>query len=1172
MTSLEDFLTHLASLNIRLMPDGNQLRYSAPRDAVTPELREQLSARKSEILEFLRKTGLRPGSHEAPVRRCSREGDIPLSFAQQRLWFLDQFEPGNAYYNLLWALHLRGHLRVPVLEQSLNEIVRRHEVLRTTFSLREDGTPIQIIHPYSAAKVRVNDLQTLPELTQMREVRKAAAQEIQLPFDLEKGPLLRPPLFRLSNETHVLLLVMHHIVTDGWSMGIFIRELTAIYQSFSQGTPASLPELSVQYADFAVWQREWLRGKHLEKHLLYWKEQLAGAPPVLELPSDRPRPAKLTYRGSAEHFHISPDVTEKLSALSRQKGVSLFMTLFAAFNTLLFRYTGQKDMVIGSTTAGRNHKAIENLIGFFVNNLVLRSDMSGDPCFSELLTSVRQVTLDAYAHQDMPFEQLVDALGAERNLSHTPLFQVMFVWRNFPFENLQLPDLHVNLLETETFTALYDLNLLMMKTDTGMAATLEYSTDLFDRSTISRMIGHFQTLLEGVAEEPDHKISELPVLTRAERVQLLEEFNDTQAAYPGNKTISDLFEEQAEETPDNIAVVFKETRLKYWELNKQSNGLAWYLKETHDVRPGEFIAVILDRTEQMISVLLGILKAGAAYVPIDPCYPHERIRYILEDSGCRIILTETEYESLVSEQLCDTTRESKKVINIRTIDAGKTEDLPSISAPDNPAYVIYTSGSTGQPKGCVITHRNVVRLMKNDRFHFEFGPDDVWVVAHSFCFDFSVWEMYGALLYGGKVIVATHEDVQDPQLFLQLIRKHRVSLLNQTPAAFYNLIEAEADEAQHDLDDHLRYVIFGGDKLNPIYLQSWAERYPLETIRLVNMYGITETTVHVTYGLLSREHIFEPGGASPIGIPLPETRVYVCDEQMNLQPVGVPGELYVGGTGVSQGYLNRDALTARRFVKDPFKPGDTLYRTGDVGRWINDGTLEFFGRNDDQVQIRGYRVELGEIETCLCAHEAVEKAVIIARDGKSGVKELAAYFTRAGHAEHGPNISEIREHLRKTLPDYMIPSYFIPLEAFPLTSNKKVDRGSLPDPEGFRTGSDSDYVTPGTRAEHHITEVWKDVIGVRHIGIHDNFFDIGGHSMLMVRIRNRLQKLFDQEISIVEMFKYPTIHTLAAYLTRKSDESSSEQGQERARTRRTRSTSVNRQRQSRLKHREKAEG
>ncbi len=803
------------------------------------ELTRQALGGDLKALQELRNRGI--------VKNAQKESEpeitYPLSHAQRRLWILDQIEERNIAYNMPGAFLLKGHINQEAFENAFSELILRHESLRTSF-VTEDGEPRQKILDISAPVVCFTDLTS--ETRSEEKARELAREHAITPFDLEKAPLVRVSLLALSKTKHVMLFNMHHIISDGWSVGILVRELCFLYNALREGEKNPLSPLRIHYKDYAAWQNRLLESEAIEPHRNYWLEKLSGEMPVLNLPTDYPRPSVQTFNGKTLSFSLHSDQTEKLHALSNEKGVSLFMLLLAAVKVLLFRYTGQEDIIVGIPVAGRNHADIEDQIGFYVNTLVLRDQVRNDADFDALLRQVRETATEAYDHQIYPFDKLIEELEVHRDVGRSPLFDVMVALQDNYITQFSMDGLEIELFLQNYSVSKFDLTFHFTDADENLGIAIEYNTDIFTENRIRRMVSHFRKLADSILRDPNQQIHQLDILPEEEQNQLLYQFNNTDAEYPRDKTIPDLFEEQAEKRADRVAVVFGNIRLTYRELNKRANCLGRYLREACDVKPDERIAVILDRTDWMISSLLGILKAGGAYVPIDPAYPHERIRYILDDSACRVIITEAKYEKLVSDHLTEQETD-RMIVDVHAVKAEEASDLSVLTTPDNAAYVIYTSGSTGQPKGCVITHRNVVRLMKNDKFHFHFSDEDVWVVAHSFCFDFSVWEMYGALLYGGKMVVAKQEETRDPNLLLELVREHRVSVLNQTPAAFYNFIEAEMTRHPHDLDAHLRYVIFGGDKLNPVYLRSWAEQYPLEKIRLINMYGITETTVHVTY-------------------------------------------------------------------------------------------------------------------------------------------------------------------------------------------------------------------------------------------------------------------------------------------------------------------------------------
>ena len=1048
---------------------------------------------------------------------------FPTSFGQQRLWFLHQWEPDTPLYNIARSFKLTGPLDTGALEQSVNELVRRHESLRTFFSV-VDGQPVQVITASLTITLPIVDLSSIPDAERESAALRLATEEARRPFDLSRGPLLRVTLLRLAEQEHCLLLTIHHIVSDGWSLSVFFRELSALYEGFSTGKPSPFVELPLQYSDFAVWQRQWLTGEVLEEQLSYWKNQLADAPNVLDLPADRPRPPVQTYRGTRQNLELSQDLTIKLKALSLHEGVTLYVTLLAAFQTLLQRYTQRDDILVGSPIAGRNRIEIEELIGFFVNTLVLRTDLSGDPSFRQLLVRVRKVALDAYVHQDLPFEKLVEELHPQRNLSHSPLFQVMFAFQNVPTTELSLTGLTVNSLNLDRDTATFDLSLVMVEQAKSLSGTIEYNTDLFDSASIIRMIGHFQTLLESIVADPGIPISRLSLLTDSERDRLLVDWNNAESDYPEDKCIHQLFEAQAERTPEASAVVFENRRLTYRELNARANRLASDLSK-RGVGPETLVGLCVERSLEMVVGILGVLKAGGAYVPLDPLYPKDRLAFMLEDSEIKVVVTQERVVSSLPPH-------PAQVVYLDFLDqAADAETLPAPSNPvskttaHNAAYVIYTSGSTGKPKGVLITHYNVTRLLQATHSWFQFDQNDIWTLFHSYAFDFSVWEIWGALLYGGKLVVVPYWVSRSPETFHKLLSEEKVTVLNQTPSAFGQLIEVE-NSSENSQDLALRLVLFGGEALDFQILKPWFDRHGDQRPQLVNMYGITETTVHVTYRPIMAEDLSARRG-SLIGVPIPDLELYVLDPRHNLVPIGVPGEIYIGGGGVARGYLQRPELTAERFIPHPFpsRAGQRLYRSGDLGRYLPNRDIEYRGRIDAQIKIRGFRVELEEIEAVLRRHADVREVVVISRGEKPVEQRLVAYVVPA---QRTPTVSELNGFLRHNLPEYMVPSVFVYLDALPLTSNGKIDRRNLPDPDQSRPEQESTFVAPRTPVEELLAEIWAEVLRVEQVGIHDNFFELGGHSLSLTQIFSRIKRVFRVALPLRMLFDAPTIAAQSA--------------------------------------------
>ncbi|NET09553.1 MAG: amino acid adenylation domain-containing protein, partial [Symploca sp. SIO2B6] len=1058
------------------------------------------------------------GVNFPPLLARANNTELPLSYSQQRLWFLDQFQPNSALYNITIALRLAGTLNITALEQSLQAIIERHEALRTNF-ISVEGEATQIIHPETSWRLSVVELTHLSTNEQEATAQQLAQQQAIQPFELEKESLIRATLIVLSETEHILCVCMHHIVSDGWSTGVLLQELTKLYNGYIQGLSSSLTPLPIQYADFAIWQRKWLQGDVLESQLSYWKNQLADAPNLLSLPTDRPRPAVQTFRGKHQEFTICAQLTSQLTKLSQEQGVTLFMLLLTAFNILLHRYSGQEDILIGSPIANRNQSEIEGLIGFFVNTLVLRTQIEGNPSFKELLTQVREIAMAAYSHQDLPFEMLVEALQPERDLSYTPLFQVMFFLYNESLSQLNLTGLKLSPLTVESQTSKFDLTLVMEKRADVLVGVWEYNTDLFDASTIKRITGHFITLLEGIVSNPQQRIWQLPLLKEVEQQQLLIDWNNKQVNYPQNKCIHQLFEDIVERTPNAIALVFENQQLTYQQLNCRANQLAHYLQSV-GVGADVMVGLCVERSLNMIVGILGILKAGGAYVPLDPDYPTERLSFMLEDAQVSVIVTQ---QQLVESLRQDQARVICLDTNWETIAQNSDSNLANTATANNLAYIIYTSGSTGKPKGVLVNHSNVVRLFAATDDWYNFNSQDVWTLFHSYAFDFSVWEMWGALLYGGRLVVVPYLITRSPESFYDLLSQEKVTILNQTPSAFRQLIQVEQSTTTTK-NLNLRLVIFGGEALEFNSLKPWLERHGDQKPQLVNMYGITETTVHVTYRPLSLADL--DGAASVIGRPLQDLQVYLLDEYLQPVPMGVPGEMYVGGAGVTRGYLNRSELTAQRFISNPFtdNPQARLYKTGDLARYLPNGELEYLGRIDNQVKIRGFRIELPEIEALLTQHPNVWESVVLVREDEPGDKRLVAYAVP--HSQTSVTAAQMRQFLETKLPAYMVPNAFVILESLPLTANGKINRRALPAPD-LKSQLTQKYVAPQTATEEMLAQIWGQILKVELVGIHDNFFELGGHSLLATKLISKIRNAFQVELSLRELFSASTLIQLS---------------------------------------------
>ncbi|QSJ14342.1 amino acid adenylation domain-containing protein [Nostoc sp. UHCC 0702] len=1198
-----------------------------------------------------------PSSPSSPPSSEEEVFVFPLSFAQQRLWFLDQLIPNSAIYNISGTVQFHGRLVRVALEESFKEIVRRHEVLRTTFAIA-GGQPVQAVASaeeestlqryYSLEEI---DLRYFSEPNRQLEVQRLATAEARLPFNLEQGPLLRVMLLHLAEQQYTFLVTIHHIISDGWSLSILMRELMALYEAFSQGNPSPLPDLAIQYADFALWQREWLQGELLTSKLAYWQRQLSGCLPVLQLPTSQQRPAIESFRGARQLFNLSANLTQTLKTFARQEGVTLFMTLLAVFKILLYRYTAQSDILVGSPIANRQHSELESVMGFFVNTLVLRTDLSGNPTFRQLLVRVREMTLEADAHQDVPFEKLVEALQLKRELSWNPLFQVAFVIAP-PMPALTLPWSYSQ-LDVHTGTAKFDLTLALEERPDGLLGAFEYNTDLFAADAIARMVGHFQTLLKGILTNPDQPIGELPLLTQPEWQQM-QLWNHTQADYPDNACIHQLFAAQVEKTPDAVAVVFADNQLTYRELNAKANQLAHYL-QTLGVGTEVLVGICVERSLYSFIGILGILKAGGAYLPLDPAYPSDRLAFMLQDAQVSVLLTQ-------STLIASLPQYQAQVICLDTdwkdIARFSSENPDSQATSDSLAYAIYTSGSTGKPKGVEIQHRGLVNLVTWHQQVYNLTPSDRATQLAGLAFDASVWEVWPYLSTGASIYIPDEATRSSPAKLVQWLTHKAITVcFLPTPLAEAVLLE------QWSEDLSLRFLLTGGDRLHPV-----SGAFPFS---LVNHYGPTENTVVTT----SATVVSTTNTSPSIGRPIANTQVYILDSHLQPVPVGVPGEIYIGGVGLARGYLNHPELTSQRFISHPFCRGAgeageqgsrgagvqgsrgageaggelltpnsslltphsslRLYKTGDLARYLSDGNIEYLGRLDNQVKIRGFRIELGEIEAVLSQHPDVREAVVIARENISGDKGLVAYVgynqildrvpyqsqclaqlnsygtvkvetedisvggvclvgvpetadrhlhlcltlpdfiqsqwfpgkivwqqgKRAGiqfqlsSSEQAvlnqsveylfktggflkvlqrTAVQSLRSFLKKKLPDYMVPHSFVFLNALPQTPNGKVDRHALPAPEALGSELDTKHIAPQTEIEQAIAAIWQQVLLLNKVGLHDNFFDLGGHSLRMAQVYSLLGEVLQEEVSMLELFQYPTVSALAKHLSQKN--------------------------------------
>jgi amino acid adenylation domain-containing protein len=1083
----------------------------------------QLSEKKRALLaSLLREAGVEAVTPPRIVRRARTNSD-PLSFAQLRLWFLDQLEPGNFFYNTAAAVRLTGQLDVAALERSFAEVIRRHESLRTTFSI-VNGEPVQVVTPSPETDLPFIDLSVSPGEDHETEARRLATEEIERPFDLATDTIIRGLLLRLSAREHVAVLTIHHIACDAWSLEILVKEISALYDAFSQGQPSPLAELPIQYIDYARWQREWLRGEVLDKELAYWRDQLQGVA-TLELPTDRPRPAIQTYVGVNRSFELPTKVGVEVNALGRQTGTTAFMTVLAAFKALLARYTNQTDIVVGTPVANRGQAETEGLIGFFLNTLVLRTDFSGNPTFAELLGRVRETALGAYAHQEIPFEKLVEELQPRRGLSHSPFFQVMFVLENvaqWESGGTQiLSGLTMSRFPIGRAAAKFDLTLLIRESPDGWSCFIENNTDLFDTQTIDRLVTHFQTLLEAAVAQPELRLSELPLLSTAERQQLLVEWNATEVTGFEHACIHELFEKQARRTPDACAVFFEGVRLSYAELNARANQIAHHLRR-HGVGPESVVGICVGRSADLAVSVLATLKAGGAYLPLDPNYPRERLQFMLKDAAVEVLLTHEGARDVLPSH-------SAKVICLDSdaeAFAGESTVNPRASvARENPGYVIYTSGSTGRPKGICMPHRALVNLIEWNRASMPAAASTLQFASLNF--DVSFQEMFSTWSTGGTLFIVSDELRLDIEGLAHFISEQRIEKVTLPVVVLQQL--AERCSARPQILSSLRIAITTGEQLRitPPVVQLFKA---LRGCRLHNHYGPSET--HVVTALVTSDAPDTWPAQPSIGRPIFNTQIYVLDGHLQPVPLGVIGELYIGGDMLARGYLDRPALTAEKFIPDPFhtRAGSRLYRTGDLARYLPNGNIEFLGRIDHQVKIRGFRVEPGEVESVLGQHSSVVETVVLALADAGSEQRLIAYLVCEPGYESSQ--SEWRRYLAERLPEYMIPAHFVTMKELPLTANGKLDRRALPAPGRSRPELESAYEPPRNAIEEVVVRVWAEVLNVERIGVNDNFFDLCGHSLSATGVVFRLREALRIDLPLRALYESPTPRGLADALAR----------------------------------------
>jgi amino acid adenylation domain-containing protein len=1076
------------------------------------------------------------GAAAGELKRVSRTEPMPLSFAQQRLWFLSKLEPENPLYNTRHVVMLTGRLDVDALQKAMNEVVRRHEILRTTFK-EADGMPVQIIAPYQPSTLAITDLTALDQESQELQVRNLDIEEGNHSFDLAEGPLFRATLLKLSSEKHVTMFTTHHIISDFWSMGVLVREVAQLYSAFVKGESSPLPELEIQYADFAYWQRRWLHGESLEAELDFWKRQLADAPPTLDLPTDRPRPVTPSFQSETYCERLSPSLTAALKSVSRHEGATIFMTVLAAFKALLYFYTRQEDISVGTPIAGRNRGEVEDLIGCFLNTLVLRTQLSGDPDFSEMLRRVREVTLDAYTHQDLPFERLVQEIQPKRDLNRTPLFQALMVFHNNLKTSEELPELTLTSLGIAKQRSNFDLTLWVTESTDELHVTLEYNTDLFDRATIGNMVERFRMVLESAAANPELRLSEMAVLNESERHQILVEWNNTRRPYPSDSCFQQLFEAQAARTPGAIAVSCEGQSLTYQQLNQRSNQLARVLA-SQGVGPDVVVALLMDRGLDLMTTILAVFKAGGAYLPLDTRAPGNRLRQVITQSATPLVLASSSYMPFLIQALEELPAEERPpIFEIEEMlgraqevkDDAQEENLPLRNSPHSLAYVIYTSGSTGVPKGAMIEQRGMINHLYAKIDDLALTATDKVAQTASQSFDISVWQMLAALVVGGQVEIIGDTSAHDAGQLLPEIEKERVTIIETVPSMLRAMLDAVSPASVDSNLPALRWMIPTGEALSPDLCRRWLAAYPHAW--LLNAYGPTECSDDVSHHPIHEVTAAEELNV-PIGRPVGNTRLYIVDQHLRALPVGVPGELCVGGIGVGRGYLREPARTSEVFVPDPFSEegGGRLYRTGDLACWRADGTIQFLGRIDYQVKIRGYRIEPAEIAVVLEEHKDVAEALVTVREDIPGNKRLVAYVVAGSQST--PVAGELRDYLKDKLPEYMLPSAFVMLDEMPLTPNGKIDRRALPAPDTSRPETTRLFVAPRNATEETLAGIVAKVLNLQQVGVHDDFFELGGHSLLATQVISRLREAFYVDLPLREIFEHPTIGELAQVISR----------------------------------------
>lgn len=1115
MTILE-FMAELRGMGIRLWAEGENLRYQAPKGKLEKDVLQRIAARKGEILQFLKQVSLDAKSLQESIPAVNRSDALEVSFSQQSLWFYDQLVPGSAVYNIPNAIRITGALDEQILRQALRQTALRHEALRTVFE-NVQGNPAQRILPEAEVLFQTADLTLLNEAEREAALKDGLEAEAWKPFDLQKGPLWRIMLFKTGERETVLLLTIHHIITDAWSNGIFVREFFALYDALSAQKPAALPPQQIQFADYAAWQRKRFATPEIKEPLLeYWRKQLDN-PTVLGISTDFPRPAVQSFSGDSRTLTFSAEMTARLKTFCASEDVTVFMLLLTAFQTLLHRWCAQEDILVGTVAANRGRLEITGMIGFIMNTLVLRTDFSGNPTLRELLSRVKAMTLDAYAHQEMPFDSLLEELKPERDMGRTPLFQVMYIHQNTEEVQLRLSGFEIAPVELKNKVAPFELRLITEEKNGRISCRMDYCTDLFKASTMDRFLLQLEQMADTILSQPQLCVDDFSVLTPAESDTIINTFNNTAVPFPKDKRIHQMFEEQAEKNPDAAAVVFEGETVSYGELNRRANRLAYYLKK-RGVGADKVVGVCLERSVEMVVSLLGILKAGGAYVPFDPHYPKDRVEYMIRNSGAQCMIAAEKFLELIPEfggDILCIDKEREKI-------CAESEMNPPCEVTDeNLAYVIYTSGSTGEPKGCMNTHLGMRNHKQWMQHTYRLTPQDRVLQKTPFSFDVSVWEFFWPLINGACLVVAKPEGHKDPSYLIRTIREQGITVIHFVPSMLSIFLEHPEVKSCTSL----RHVFSSGEALSLDLQRRFFETFD---VPLYNVYGPAECADVSTAWTCRPEY---SDRIVPIGTPIANVQTYILDKALNPVPVGVVGELCVSGDGVGKGYINRPDITAERFPANPFKAGTRLYKTGDLAKYREDGVIEYAGRSDFQVKIRGMRIELSEIERVLGDHPAIHQNTVIAWEKEPGNLHLVCYAVF--EKDKAVPQSELTAYLLKSLPDYMVPRIFVFLESLPLLANGKINRKALPEPEPIKR---EDIVPPSNETEERIAAIWKEALGVSEVGVYDNFFEVGGHSLLLTKIHSRLNAEFEREFSLIDLFTYSTIAAFAKFVSGEEEE------------------------------------